>query len=274
MSAGAKTGACMALGAAAGMTGTNTKVVLVTGGAKRVGAAIVERLHREGWRVAIHYRASAAEASALAASLNTRRDQSAHCFAADFNDMEQAEALVTAVVAHFGRLDALVNNASSFYPTPIGRITEADWDALMASNLQAPMFLSQAAAPHLRRAADVASSAGGSSIVNITDIHSERPMAGYVVYNVAKAGLRGLTQALARDLAPEVRVNAIAPGPIEWPTDGQIAADERVRILEQVPLRREGGPSQIAEAAKYLICDANFVTGQTINVDGGRSIAI
>jgi len=241
-------------------------VVLVTGGAKRVGAAIVKRLHREGWRVAIHYRASAVEADALAASLNTLRAGSAMTAQADLLDVSALDALIGRCIKNFGRLDALINNASTFYPTAVGAIDEGDWSTLIGSNLKAPLFLSQAAAPHLR--------AAHGCIVNITDIHTERPMPGYVVYNVAKAGLRGLTLSLARDLAPDVRVNAVAPGPIEWPDDGQIPATERARILDHVPLKREGGADQIAEAVKYLVCDANFVTGQTISVDGGRSIAI
>ena len=248
------------------MTAAKNPVVLVTGGAKRLGAAIVQRLHRDGWRVAIHYRASADAALALSKSLNDVRAGSAMTFAADLLDLQALPKLVLQVVAEFGQLDALINNASTFYPTAIGAVTENDWTQLMGSNLQAPLFLSQAAAPHLARTR--------GSIVNITDIHAERPMAGYVVYNIAKAGLRGLTAALARDLAPEIRVNAVAPGPIEWPDDGQISEAEKARILEHVPLKREGGAAQIAEAVKYLVCDADFVTGQTINVDGGRSIAI
>ncbi len=244
----------------------NGPVILVTGGGKRVGAAIVQLLHREGWRVAIHYRASADAANTLASSLNKARTDSAIALAADLLDLEALPKLVEQVVAKFGQLDALVNNASTFYPTALSAVTLDDWTQLMGSNLQAPLFLSQAAAPYLKRT--------HGSIVNITDIHAERPMAGYVVYNIAKAGLRGLTAALARDLAPEVRVNAVAPGPIEWPDDGQISEVEKSRILEHVPLKREGGVAQIAEAVKYLVCDADFVTGQTINVDGGRSIAI
>lgn len=254
------------------MTEKENRVVLVTGGAKRVGAAIVKRLHSEGWRVAIHYRASASAATELVDTLNALRHGSALSFSADLNDIAALPLLVADVVGHFGRLDALVNNASTFYPTALCDVTANDWSQLMGSNLQAPLFLSQAAAPHLLRSATAA--LGGSCIINITDIHAERPMAGYVVYNIAKAGLRGLTHALARDLAPNIRVNAVAPGAIEWPDDGQIAAGERERILAHVPLQREGGAAQIAEAVKYLICDATYVTGQTINVDGGRSIAI
>ena len=248
------------------MSEKNAPVVLVTGGAKRVGASIVKRLHQAGWRVAIHYRASAAAADALAATLNASRADSAITVQADLLQTETLAAVVARVISAYGRLDALVNNASTFYKTLVANFTEADWVALIGSNLKAPMFLSQAAAPHLK--------ASRGCIVNITDIHAERPMADYLIYNVAKAGLRGLTQALAGDLAPEVRVNAVAPGPIEWPADGQISPEERARILDHVPLRREGGVAQIAEAVKYLVCDANFVTGQTINVDGGRSIAL
>lgn len=241
-------------------------VVLVTGGAKRVGAAIVKRLHQEGWRVAIHYRASADAAHALAATLNAARANSAITVQADLLQTATLSALLEQVIAGHGRLDALVNNASTFYPTAVAEFTEADWVTLIGSNLKAPLFLSQAAAPHLK--------ACGGCIVNITDIHAERPMAGYLIYNVAKAGLRGLTHALAGDLAPEIRVNAVAPGPIEWPDDGQISATERERILQHVPLKREGGVEQIAEAVKYLVCDASYVTGHTINVDGGRSITL
>lgn len=248
------------------MSEKNAPVVLVTGGAKRVGAAIVKRLHREGWRVAIHYRASANAADALAATLNAVRADSAITVQADLLQTATLGALVERVISAYGQLDALVNNASTFYPTAVSDFTDADWITLIGSNLKAPLFLSQAAAPHLK--------AAQGCIVNITDIHAERPMAGYLIYNVAKAGLRGLTHALAGDLAPEVRVNAVAPGPIEWPEDGQIAVAERDRILQHVPLKREGGVAQIAEAVKYLVCDANFVTGQTINVDGGRSIAL
>ena len=248
------------------MNEENAPVVLVTGGAKRVGAAIVRRLHDEGWRVAIHYRASAAEASLLAATLNATRADSAMAVQADLLQTAKLGAFVDGVTAAFGRLDALVNNASTFYPTPLAALNEADWATLIGSNLQAPLFLSQAAARHL--------TATRGCIVNITDIHAERPMPGYVIYNVAKAGLRGLTMALARDLAPAVRVNAVAPGPMMWPDDGQISSRERARILRQVPLAREGGAAQIAEAVKYLVCDGQFVTGQTINVDGGRSIAL
>ncbi len=242
------------------------KVALVTGAAKRVGAAIARRLHREGFAIAIHYRASKTDASALVESLNAIRAQSAAAFQADLLKTEMLGALVESVTARFGRIDVLVNNASTFYGGTLASVDETAWHELIGSNLKAPLFLSKACAPRLQ--------ASGGCIVNITDIHAERPMSNYVVYNVAKAGLRGLTHALACDLAPTIRVNAVAPGPIHWPDDDQIDATEKSRILEHVPLKREGGVDQIAEAVKYLVCDATYVTGQTINVDGGRSVAI
>jgi pteridine reductase len=253
-------------------TNNETRVALITGAAKRVGASIARRLHREGFAIAIHYRASKTHADALAKELNTIRADSAAIFQADLLVTFALDVLVQTVVARFGRLDALINNASTFYGGTLDSVNEAAWIELIGSNLKAPLFLCKAAAPELKRV--------NGSIVNITDIHAERPMANYVIYNVAKAGLRGLTHALARDLAPAaegeayVRVNAVAPGPIDWPDDDQIDAAEKARILDHVPLKREGGVEQIAEAVKYLVCDATYVTGQTINVDGGRSIAI
>jgi pteridine reductase len=241
-------------------------VALITGAAKRVGAAIARRLHREGLAIAIHYRASKTEAEALAVELNAMRADSAQTFRADLLDTTTLAPLVANVVQRFGRIDVLVNNASTFYGGTLDQIDETMWNELIGSNLKAPLFLCKAAAPHLATT--------NGTIVNITDIHAERPMANYVVYNIAKAGLRGLTHALARDLAPQVRVNAVAPGPIHWPDDNQIDAKEKARILDHVPLKREGGVEQIAEAVKYLVCDATYVTGQTISVDGGRSIAI
>jgi pteridine reductase len=242
------------------------RVALVTGAAKRVGAAIARRLHREGFAVAIHYRASKAEAESLASELNAVRANSAAIFQTDLLVTFALDVLVQSVIAKFGRLDALVNNASTFYGGTLDRVDETMWSELIGSNLKAPLFLSKVAAPYLAKT--------NGAIVNITDIHAERPMANYVVYNVAKAGLRGLTHALARDLAPAIRVNAVAPGPIHWPDDGQIDEKEKARILDHVPLKREGGVEQIAEAVKYLACDATYVTGQTINVDGGRSVSM
>ena len=242
------------------------KVVLITGGAKRVGAAICLRLHARGANLMLHYRASAGEARLLQAELNGARANSVALIQADLLDLAKLPAVVDQTVQRFGRLDGLVNNASSFYPTPIGGIAGTQWDDLLGTNARAPLFLSQAAAPPLRRAQ--------GAIVNITDIHAERPLKGYVVYSIAKAALSGLTRALARELAPEVRVNAVAPGPILWPDDEQFDEVSRQRIISHTPLKREGSPDDIARAVVFLLADAPYVTGETINVDGGRHVAI
>ena len=242
------------------------KVVLITGGAKRVGAAICRRLHAAGANLMLHYRASAGEARLLQAELNHARASSVALIQADLLDVAKLPSLVEQTLATFGRLDALVNNASSFFPTPIGEITPALWDDLVGTNLRAPTFLSQAAAVPLKRSQ--------GAIVNITDIHAERPLKGYVVYSLAKAGLSGLTRSLARELAPEVRVNAIAPGPILWPDDDQFDELSRQRIVSHTPLKREGEPDDIARAVRFLLMDAPYVTGTTIAVDGGRQIAL
>ncbi|MFN3628878.1 MAG: pteridine reductase [Casimicrobiaceae bacterium] len=241
-------------------------VAIVTGGARRVGAAIVERLHRAGYDVVIHYRGSQDAARDLAARLEAHRPGSTSLFALDLIDWQRASELVAHALGRFGRLDLLVNNASLFYPTPLAECSALDWERLINSNLRAPFELCRAAAPQLR--------ARCGAIINITDIHAERPMAGYPIYSIAKAGLAQLTRVLAIELAPEVRVNAVAPGPIEWPEDGQIDPDERARILAHVPLGREGGAAQIATAVHYLACEADYVTGVTINVDGGRSVKL
>ena len=243
-------------------------VVLVTGAARRVGAEIARALHAAGARVAIHYRSSAADAVALAAELNAARPadagESAAVFAADLLDIAALPRLVESVVARFGRLDALVNNASSFYATRVGAVDTAAWDDLVGSNLKAPLFLAQAAAPHLE--------ASGGCIVNITDIHAERPLKGYPLYCAAKAGLLGLTRALALELGPRVRVNAVAPGAIEWPQGkNDFPPAERTAIIAHTLLKRVGSPADIARTVKFLVFDAPYVTGQVINVDGGRT---
>ena len=241
----------------------NNKVALVTGAARRIGAAIVTRLHESGADVAIHYRGSADEAAALADKLNAQRPDSARTFAADLTDLVALRELVESVHDWHGRLDVLVNNASSFYPTPIGEITEDHWDDLLGSNLKAPLFLSQAAAPSLRTSNGV--------IINIVDIHAQRPLRNHAVYGAAKAGLAMLTRSLAKDLAPAVRVNGVAPGAILWP-ENEMSDDTKDVILGQVPLERAGDPHDIAACVLYLARDADYVTGQIIAVDGGRSI--
>jgi len=239
------------------------RVALVTGGARRVGAAIVRRLHAAGARVALHYRDSGAEAQELEAELEAARAGSAARLCRDLLEPGAAEALVAEVIDRFGRLDVLVNNASIFYPGKIGRIEPRQWDELVGSNLRAPLFVAQAAAPYLKATCGV--------IVNITDIHAERPLRGFTVYTVAKAGLAALTRSLALELAPEVRVNAVAPGAIAWPDDGKFDNAERRRIVETTPLGRIGSPADIAQAVHFL-ATAPFVTGQTLAVDGGRSV--
>jgi pteridine reductase len=239
------------------------KVVLVTGAARRIGAAIVTRLHKNGARVAIHYRSSANEANSLATRLNEARADSAATFAADLLEMKQLPRLIADVIGWAGRLDCLVNNASSFYPTPVGSITEAQWEDLLGSNLKAPLFLAQAAVPHLRQ--------HGGTIVNLVDIHAQRPLRNHAVYGPAKAGLAMLTRSLAKDLAPDIRVNGVSPGAILWPEDGMSDAAQQT-ILRQVPLQRPGDPDDIAGCVLYLMRDATYVTGQIIVVDGGRSI--
>jgi len=242
------------------------KVVLITGGAKRVGAAICRRLHGAGASLMLHYRASGGEARLLSAELNHARPQSVALIQADLLDTAKLSSLVEQTVSTFGRLDGLVNNASSFFPTPLGDITVEQWHDLVGTNLMAPLFLAQAAAPALKKAQ--------GAIVNITDIHAERPLKNYVVYSIAKAGLVGLTRTLARELAPEVRVNAVAPGPVLWPDDDSFDELSRQRIISHTPLRREGTPDDIAVAVYFLLAQAQYVTGETIDVDGGRSIAM
>jgi len=242
------------------------KVVLITGGAKRVGAAICRRLHSAGANIMLHYRVSAGEARLLQAELNHQRKDSVALIQADLLDTAKLPAMVEQTVQSFGRLDALINNASSFFQTPVGEITASAWEDLIGTNLRAPLFLSQAAAPALKKSL--------GAIVNITDIHAERPLKNYVVYSVAKAGLVGLTRSLARELAPEVRVNAVAPGPILWPDDESFDELSRQRIISHTPLKREGTPEDIAKAVHFLLVDATYVTGETINVDGGRHVAL
>ncbi len=243
------------------------KVVLITGGAKRVGAVIARRMHGLGANVMIHYRSSSGDAEALAAELNRRRPDSAALVQADLHDTERLPELVAATLERFGRLDVLVNNASSFYPTAVGEIREQDWHDLVGTNLKAPLFLSQAAAEALRHA--------HGCIVNIADIHAERPMKSYVVYSIAKAGLVALTKSLAHELGPEVRVNAVAPGPIMWPEEDPTFDDgERRRIVAHTLLKREGSPEDIAKAVTFLIHDAPYVTGVVLPVDGGRSASL
>ncbi len=247
------------------MQNTESKVALVTGGAQRIGAELCRTLHAAGYHLAVHYRSSGEAAEALAEELNGVRSGSAASFVGTLGPRGAAEDLASEVISHFGRLDLLVNNASSFYPTPIGGVSEEDWDTLMDSNLKGPLFLCQALSPALGQT--------GGSIVNMIDIHGERPLADHAVYSTAKAGLAMLTRSLARELAPTVRVNGIAPGAILWPqSDDEEDAERRERQLLRVPLGRKGEPQDIAEAVLFLADRAPFITGQIIAVDGGRSL--
>ena len=241
------------------------RAVLVTGAARRIGAVVARRLHEAGARVVLHYHRSRAEAESLCGELNAARAGSCAMVQGDLLDIASLERIARSAGEAFGRLDGLVNNASSFYATPFGAIGEREWADLIGTNLAAPLFLAQAAAGKLREAR--------GAIVNVVDIHAERPLRDFAVYSVAKAGLAGLTRALAVELAPEVRVNGVAPGAILWPDDGRhFDASERERITSQTPLARTGNPEDIAGAVKYLLFDAPFVTGQILAVDGGRGL--
>ena len=239
------------------------KVALVTGGARRVGAAIARCLHAAGANVLVHYRDSEADAAKLEAELNALRPRSAGKVKAELLAPVAPRALVGAALDSFGRLDVLVNNASTFFPTEIGAMEASHWEALIGSNLRAPLFIAQEAAAELAR--------HEGAIVNIVDIHAERPLKGYPVYSIAKAGLAAMTRSLALELAPRVRVNAVAPGAIAWPEDGQFDPAERERVVRTTPLGRTGTPEDIAQAVHFLAC-APYVTGQILAVDGGRSI--
>jgi pteridine reductase len=245
---------------AAGLGG---KTVLITGGARRVGACIARTLHGAGANVVIHYRGSARDAKALAQDLNAARADSAALAQADLLEVEHHTALIETAVDTFGQLDVLVNNASSFYPTPVGKITESHWNDLLGTNVKAPLFLSQAAAPALTRTQGL--------ILNLADIHGLRPLRHYTTYCVAKAALIMLTKSLARELGPNVRVNAIAPGPVMWPEDGADTALKK-KIIERTALKRSGSPEDVARTALFFCAEAPFITGQILAVDGGRSV--
>jgi pteridine reductase len=241
----------------------DTPVALVTGSARRLGAAIARTLHAAGYSVALHCGHSRAEADALAASLEGQRAGSTRVLQADLTQFDRLPEVVAQTVGHFGRLDALVNNASAFFPTPMGEATPAQWDALFGANARAPFFLAQAAAPHLR--------ATRGAIVNLVDIHGERPLQGHALYGMSKAALLYLTRALALELAPEVRVNAVSPGAILWPDAGKDDAAKRA-MLERTPLGRTGTPEEVAEAVRWLLRDATYTTGQVLRLDGGRML--
>jgi pteridine reductase len=245
------------------MSSLSGKCVLVTGAAKRLGAAIARAAHAEGANVVIHYRSSRTAAEKLCTELTALRAHSAVAAQADLLDTAAHAPLIADAIAAFGKLDVLVNNASTFYPTPIGNVTEDQWRDLVGANVKAPLFLSQAAVPELRKAQGL--------ILNMVDIHGQKPLIKHTVYSIAKAGLMMMTRSLARELGPDIRVNGIAPGPVLWPEQGMDNAlqDE---IIAKTALKRVGSSDDIARAAVYFMRDAPFVTGQILAVDGGRSI--
>lgn len=239
------------------------KWALITGAGKRIGAVVARRLHAAGANVAVHYFRSSGPADELVAELTAARAGSAFAVGADLTDSNRLAPLVADVVGRAGRLDILINNASSFYPTELGAVTEKNWDDLVNSNLKAPLFLAQAALPHLQKS--------HGTIINMIDIHARRPLRHHHVYGAAKAGLAMLTRSLARDLAPEIRVNGVAPGAILWPDDG-MSDSIKQSIVRRIPLARAGEPDDIATTILFLVSDAPYITGQIIAVDGGRSI--
>jgi pteridine reductase len=238
------------------------KNVLITGAAKRIGAACARLLHTEGCNIFLHYRSSATDARQLCDELNQQRPDSARIMQADLLNKASLEVVAKEASTAWGGIDVLVNNASSFYPTAIPDVTEQQWDELLGSNLKAPFFLAQALAKNL--------TANNGCIVNIVDIHAERGLNGYPVYSIAKAGLAAMTKILAKELSPAVRVNGVAPGAILWPE--QSSESDNQDILQRVALKRRGEPADIAKAVLFLIKDANYITGQILTVDGGRTL--
>jgi pteridine reductase len=245
---------------------SEARVALVTGAAQRIGAAIARELHAAGCNVLLHCRSSRAEADALAAELNAMRRDSAAVLQADLSQLPQVEQLAAAAIAHWSHIDLLVNNASGFFPTPVGTVNEPEWDSLFASNLKGPFFLSQALVPALRERR--------GAIVNIVDVYAELPLAQHAVYTMAKAGVAMMTRALAQELGPDVRVNGVAPGAILWPAEEnpELGGAKAEALLAQTALKRIGDPADIARAVRYLGLEAGYVTGQILAVDGGRTL--
>jgi len=242
------------------------KVVLVTGGAQRIGASICRYLHSRGYNILLHYNRSEVEARSLQEELSAIRSDSVNLVHFDLVSNNDWSTLQETCLSHWGRLDALVNNASNFYPTPIGNVTESQWNDILGSNLSGSFFLSQALIPAIREVA--------GCIVNIIDIHGDRPLKNYPVYSIAKAGLAMMTRSLAKELAPEIRVNGIAPGAILWPeNEASLSELTRSTIIRQIPLKRQGAPEDVAKTVHFLIQDAPYINGQILAVDGGRSLS-
>jgi len=243
---------------------TSNKVVLITGAAIRLGAATARLLHDRGWRIIVHCRQSRENAEELAAELNAQRSDSCRVLLADLGNDRDVQRLAQESRQIWGQVDALVNNASSFYPTPIGTVTNEQWDDLFSSNARAPFFLAQALAPELKKRR--------GAIVNVIDIHAEKPLKDHTVYCMAKAAHAMLTLSLARELAPEVRVNGVAPGAILWPSTGSISLEQQEKIISGIPLQHPGEPQDVARTIAFLLEEAPYITGQIIAVDGGRSL--
>lgn len=243
---------------------TENKVAVVTGGARRIGSAIAQQLHQEGMNIVVHYRQSRKDADELVAALNSMRPNSAVAIALDMAKLDKIPRFAEAVHQAWGRVDVLINNASSFYPTPFGSVTQAQWFDLMSSNLMAPFFITQALAPALKEA--------HGAIVNIVDIKVDRPSSKYSVYCIAKAGLWMMTKSLAKELAPDIRVNAIAPGAMIRPENDYLSPEELAFLQKRIPLKRIGEAQDIAKAVKFLVLDAQYTTGHMLMVDGGRSL--
>lgn len=240
-------------------------VALITGAGRRVGASIARTLHAAGYDLALHYRHSSADAQALASALEQQRAGSTLLLQAELAELDALPTLISNLLAHYGRLDALVNNASAFYATPLGSATATQWNDLFASNAQAPFFLSQAAIPALRKSR--------GSIVNLLDIYAERPLQEHTIYCMAKAAQAAMTRSLALELGPDIRVNGIAPGAVLWPATGK-SGDEQQTMLARTPLKRAGSPEDVAGTVLWLLRDATYVTGQVIHVDGGRTLSV
>lgn len=243
---------------------TERKVAVVTGGARRIGSVIAQNLHQDGMNIVVHYRKSRKDADELVALLNATRPNSAVALPLDMSKIAEIPGFVDAIMQVWGRVDVLINNASSFYPTPFGSVTETQWQDLMSSNLMAPFFITQALAPALR--------VSHGAVVNIVDIKVDRPSSKYSVYCIAKAGLWMMTKSLAKELAPSIRVNAIAPGAMIRPENDYLSPEELAALQKRIPLKRIGEAEDIAKAVKFLVCDAHYTTGHMLTVDGGRSL--
>lgn len=245
----------------------NNKVILITGGAKRIGAAIGEYLHKEGCNIIIHYRESDQEAKALQIKLNQKRPNSAQIIQADLLEFDSYKYIIDKAVKFYGRIDCLINNASSYYPTPLNQVNNDSWIDLVGSNLKAPLFLSKEASKYLKKTK--------GSIINITDTHIKRPKKKYIIYSIAKAGLVTLTHSLAHELAPEIRVNGVAPGPIIWPINmKEYSSQYKKNVIAETLLKKIGSPTDIAKAISFLINNADFITGHILEIDGGRSFSL